>query len=75
MKNEGFKPSKYGLYITPKNEGNVGSHGIYPCFFYINSSFHHKFNMIPIPIRQGVAPTTIVINGVSDMGPPINGRK
>ena len=27
MKNEGFKPSKIWV-ITPKIEGNVGSHGI-----------------------------------------------
>ena len=27
MKNEGFEPPIYG-YITPKNEGSVGSHGV-----------------------------------------------
>ena len=28
MKNEGFKRPHYMVY-NPKNEGNVGSHGIY----------------------------------------------
>ena len=29
-----FKPPIYGLYIIPKNEGNVGSHGIH-IYIYI----------------------------------------
>ena len=31
MKHEGFRPSNYGLVITPKHEGNVDSHGISYC--------------------------------------------
>ena len=57
--------------INPTRSG-----GVWILRVYIYTMFLHKFllsprksNMTPIPIRQGVAPTTIVINGVSDMGP------